>query len=180
MDFTVPLTAVALAMDCLAVSIAGGLTKSKPRMNDVFRVAASFGSFQSIMALLGWFAGSSFMEVISGVDHWVAFVLLISIGTKMIYGSTNKEKNPLSFDAYSLLMLSLATSIDALAAGLCLTILGESVASSVIMIGTVSFILSLTGFYAGKRLGRLIGNKAEIAGGLILIAIGLKTLLEHL
>lgn len=180
MDFTVPLIAVALAMDCLAVSIAGGLTKNKPRRNDVFRVAASFGSFQSIMASLGLFAGSSFMEVISGVDHWVAFVLLISIGMKMIYGSMNKGKNTLSFDSYSLLMLSLATSIDALAAGLCLTILGESVASSVVIIGIVSFILSLTGFYTGKRLGEFIGNKAEISGGLILIAIGLRILLEHL
>ena len=180
MNLMVFIVAVALAMDCLAVSVAAGLTRISKKVSDALKIATSFGSFQSIMALLGWTAGRNFIEFVAGIDHWVAFVLLASVGTRMVYGSTSREKHPSYLDLRSLLILSLATSIDALATGLCLTILDGTLTSSVATIGAVSFLLSFIGFYTGKQVEEFIGSKAEAIGGLTLIAIGLKTLIEHL
>lgn len=180
MDLTLYFVAAALAMDRLAVSAIGELTKVKPKATGALRIAGSFGSFQSLMTLLRWLAGNNFIEAISGVDHWVAFGLLASVGAKTICESIKKKARLLSLDVYSLLVMSLATSIDALATGLCLTITGGYIFSSTVVIGVVSFVLSLFGFYTGNRVGKFTGGKAEAVGGLILIAIGAKTLLEHL
>jgi putative Mn2+ efflux pump MntP len=135
------------------------------------------------MPLVGWLAGLSLTEYISGIDHWIAFALLTFIGCKMIYESTRlkpneKNINPLNF--YVLLLLSIATSIDALAVGVSFAFLQVAIATPIIIIGTITFALSFLGVFIGDISGYLFENKIEIAGGLILIGIGTKILLEHL
>jgi putative Mn2+ efflux pump MntP len=135
------------------------------------------------MPLIGWLAGLSLRDFIAGVDHWVAFGLLGLIGGKMIYGATKigtheKETNPLSL--FVLLILSVATSIDALAVGLSFAFLKISIATPIIVIGFVTFLLSFLGVLVGNRLGHFFEKKMEIVGGLVLIGIGIKILIEHL
>lgn len=174
--------AFGLAMDAFAVSITSGITIKHLRLNHALRIAGFFGGFQAIMPLIGWIAGLSLINYISGIDHWMAFTLLTFIGCKMIYESTRieaveNETNPLNLKV--LLLLSIATSIDALAVGLSFAILKIAIATPIIVIGTITFALSFLGAFAGNKLGHLFENKIEIAGGLILIAIGTKILLEH-
>lgn len=181
--FMVLLTAVGLAMDCLSVSIASGLAARKPRIIDALKMASSFGFFQAFMPVLGWLGGLSMVNLISGIDHWIAFGLLSLIGGKMIYESTmteSSEKGVNSQNLYVLLTLSVATSIDALAVGLSFAFLRVSIEAPVVVIGAVSFLLSFLGVYVGGKLGRFIGRKIGIAGGLILIGIGIRILAEHL
>jgi len=184
MDFlTITFIATGLAMDCFAVSITSGIAIKNLRINYALQIALFFGSFQAIMPVIGWFAGRGLRDFISGVDHWVAFGLLGLIGLKMIYESTKlesdkKEINPLNI--YVLSMLSIATSIDALAVGVSFAFLKISLVTSIIIIGTITFILSFIGVFVGNRTGHFFENKIELAGGLILIGIGTKILLEHL
>lgn len=184
MDFiTIMLVALGLAMDCFAVSVSSGLTMKIFNINNALKIAFSFGLFQAVMPVIGWAVGASLEFLVSNVDHWIAFGLLCFIGAKMLYESGKKDpdpnqKNP--FKVYSLLLLSVATSIDALAVGLSLAFLEVSVATPVIAIGIVAFSLSFVGVAAGNKFESRLGNKAEIAGGIILIAIGLRILSEHL
>lgn len=175
--------AFGLAMDAFAVSITSGIAIKNLKIHHALRIAGFFGLFQAVMPLIGWLAGLSLRDYISGIDHWIAFGLLAFIGCKMIYESTRLEKteretNPLNI--YVLLMLSVATSIDALAVGVSFAFLQIAIVTPVIVIGTITFALSFLGVFAGGKAGHLFENKIEIAGGLILIAIGVKILLDHL
>lgn len=175
--------AFGLAMDAFAVSITSGLIIKHLRVNNALKIAMFFGAFQAIMPLIGWAAGLSFRDFISGVDHWIAFGLLSIIGCKMIYesskmGSNEKKIDPLNL--YVLFILSIATSIDALAVGLSLSFLDVPIALPAIIIGVVTFLLSLLGVYLGNRIGYFFERKIELIGGLILIGIGIKILIEHL
>jgi len=175
--------AFGLAMDAFAVSITSGLTIKSLKINNAIKIGTFFGLFQAIMPIIGWMAGLSFREIISDVDHWIAFGLLCIIGCKMIYESSkmeanNNKINPLNI--YMLLILSVATSIDALAIGLTLSFLKVSIVLPAIIIGTITFSLSVIGVYFGNKFGHYFERKIEIAGGLILIGIGIKILIEHL
>ena len=178
--------AASLAMDCLAVSIAGGVgcRDIKTRLKYALKIAAFFSLFQMIMPLIGYAAGYGFKNLISSFDHWVAFALLAAIGIKMIYEGIkgeekeNKEKNIINNK--TLLILSVATSIDALAVGISFGIMDISLLVSIIAIGAFAFLLSFAGFYLGNKAGRFLRGKIEIVGGAILILIGIKILMEHL
>ena len=175
--------AFGLAMDAFAVSITSGLTIKSLKINNALKIAVFFGLFQAIMPLIGWLAGLSFRDFISGVDHWIAFGLLSIIGCKMIYESSKMDLNEKKIDPlniYVLFILSIATSIDALAVGLSLSFLNVSIALPAIIIGIVTFLLSIFGVYFGNRFGHYFERKIEIIGGLILIGIGIKILIEHL
>jgi len=181
---TVTVIAIGLAMDAFAVSITTGATYKKPGTNHAFRIALAFGSFQAVMPVAGWLTGLTVRNLIKDYDHWVAFILLGFIGTKMIYESfkikqAQERSGPLS--AAVLLILAIATSIDALAVGITFSfLLAGSLAIAVIIIGVVTFIFSYAGFYIGKCAGHFFENKIEIAGGIVLLCIGVKILLEHL
>ena len=179
---TILLIAVGLAMDALAVSIAKGITVNNNRRKSAILLASFFGGFQMLMPAIGWLVGLSFKEIIMGVDHWIAFGLLAFIGSKMIYDSTKKEREnkeePLKL--HTLVTLAIATSIDALMVGLTFAFLQTSILEPILVIGIITFLLSFFGFYFGCGLGRVFGNRIKIVGGLILIAIGLRILLEHI
>lgn len=180
---TVILIAFGLAMDAFAVSVTSGLKIKDLRINHALRLAASFGLFQAIMPVVGWAAGTGLKGFISEIDPWIAFGLLSIIGLKMIYESTQMKSdeetgNPLN--VYVLLMLSIATSIDALAVGLSLSFLKVFIVTPAIIIGVITFLLSFIGVYVGDRFGHFFESKIEIIGGLILIAIGIKILVAHL
>ena len=180
---TIIAIAFGLAMDAFAVSITSGITIKRLKINHALRIALFFGLFQAIMPLVGWLAGLSLRGFIAEIDHWIAFGLLSFIGCKMIYESIavqSKEKQINPLNIYVLLMLSVATSIDALAVGVSFAFLKISIVTPVIVIGAITFILSFFGVFVGNRIGHFFENKIEIAGGLILIGIGIKILLEHL
>ena len=177
------LIAIGLAMDTFAVSITNGITVKHRRMPHAFRIAIFFGSFQALMPLFGWLTGRGLRGFISSVDHWVAFGLLSLIGGKMIYESVKSgsgEKGEKSLDVGVLLVLSIATSIDALAVGLSFAFLNVSIVAPILVIGLVTFSLSLLGVLVGNKVGHFFENKIEILGGIILIIIGIKILSEHL
>ncbi len=179
--------AFALAMDAFAVSVGVSLSLEGMTKRQTFRLAIYFGFFQFMMPVVGWLAGNSLLKYIQVVDHWIAFGLLLFVGVKMIYesfkrGKKTKEGN-VNVDptkGLSLLTLSVATSIDALAAGLSLAALQESILYPAVVIGLVAFLMTVLGTRLGPPLGQRIGKKAELAGGLILILIGIKILAEHL
>ncbi|MBX5326285.1 MAG: manganese efflux pump MntP family protein [Candidatus Bathyarchaeia archaeon] len=180
---TITLIAFGLAMDAMAVSVTSGIAIKRVKINNALKIALFFGGFQAFMPIVGWLAGLSLVGFISGVDHWMAFGLLSFIGGKMIFDSPKieshkEESKPLTL--YVLLVLSVATSIDALAVGLSFAFLKISIAAPVIIIGTVTFLFSLMGVFAGAKLGHLFENKIEIVGGFVLIGIGIKILVEHL
>jgi putative Mn2+ efflux pump MntP len=180
---TLLLIAFGLAMDAFAVSISNGITIQRQRANHALRIGLFFGSFQALMPLIGWSAGLNLRDLISGVDHWIAFGLLFFIGCKMIYESTRmdireKEVKPLTLS--TLLVLSVATSIDALAVGISFALLKISIVTPIIVIGVVTFVLSFLGVLTGSKIGHFFEKKIEILGGLILIGIGIKILIEHL
>jgi len=183
MDFiTIVVIAVALAMDAFAVSIASGAAYKQLHVKHTLRMAVFFGGFQAFMPLIGALAGLSFREYIADYDHWVAFVILAAVGGKMIYESfkiTEAEKNYSPSNILVLLALSVATSIDALAIGITLSLVAASIVTAVIVIGLVTFLLSYLGVILGKKFGHIFENKIEIVGGLVLIALGVKILLEH-
>ena len=178
--------AVGLAMDCFAISMGASCGPDRPTGRGALRMASSFGAFQFAMPLLGWFAGDKVVRYIGGVDHWVAFGLLALVGGRMIFESFEKRGERDSgrpvdrTRGAALLVLSLATSIDALAVGLSLAMVRTGILFPAAVIGAVSFGLSLLGSKLGPVLGRIIGKRAEFAGGLVLIGIGIKILVEHL
>ena len=176
------LIAFGLAMDCFSVSITNGLNSKSFKTNNALKIAASFGIFQAIMPLFGWLAGLYVLAFISGFDHWLAFGILSVIGCRMIYESISADSRKIatSLSIGVLLLLSVATSIDALAVGLGLSFLRVAILVPAIVIGIVAFALSFLGVFIGDRFGHLFSNKVEILGGLILIVIGIKILIEHL
>ncbi|MFP4497792.1 MAG: manganese efflux pump MntP family protein [Vulcanimicrobiota bacterium] len=179
--WTIFFIAVGLAMDAFAVSIASGLEIKKMKKRYALKIAFFFGLFQAFMPILGWYSGKQFSHLFSLIDHWIAFGLLSFIGIKMIVesGKLEKEKaDPLNI--CTLFILSLATSIDALAVGFSYSLLNVDILFPVIVIGLVTFILSFSGVYLGKSIGHFHEKKIEMAGGIILIIIGLKILIEHL
>jgi len=181
---TIIVIAVGLAMDAFAVSVTNGATYKKQGSNHAFKIAFAFGGFQAIMPVVGWLAGLTLREFIRDYDHWVAFILLAFIGGKMIYESfkiKRAQKQTDTLSAAMLLVLALATSIDALAVGITFSfLLAGSLAIAVIIIGLITFVFSYTGFYIGKRFGHFFETGIEALGGLILLGIGTKILLEHL
>ena len=179
--FSIVLTAIGLAMDCFSVSIVNGLFLKQSKFFKALKMASFFGSFQAIMFSVGWLAIRSFSKVISEVDHWIAFGLLLFIGSKMIYESQKElesKAKPLNLSV--LLLLSIATSIDSLGVGVSFALLQTSITVPVITIGLASFIFSIIGIFIGKKFGHVFENKIEIIGGIILIGIGVKILIEHL
>ena len=179
---TIVLVAVGLAMDALAVSIAKGIVIKHQRQKTALLLASFFGGFQMLMPTIGWLAGTSLKTVIPGIDHWIAFGLLAFIGSKMINDSIKKEdgEKEESLRLHSLMTLAVATSIDALMVGLSFAFLQTQILAPILVIGLITFLLSLMGFFFGCGLGRIFGNKIKIVGGLILLAIGMRTLFEHL
>jgi len=182
MDLTILLVAFALAMDSFSVSITNGLATRAFKVDDALRIGIFFGLFQAIMPVIGWFAGVHVLDLISCFDHWIAFGLLAFIGCRMIYGSVKMEaKRLLGSPTIGLLLaLSLATSIDALAVGLSFSFLRIPIIVPAIVIGVIAFSLSFLGVYLGGKLGRFLGSKVEILGGVILVVIGIRILVEHL
>ena len=175
------LIALGLAMDAFSVSVVQGMESKERRVKNGLVMAGSFGIFQSLMPIIGWIAGLQLIDLISGFDHWVAFILLAFVGGKMIYGArSTHEKGRSRISASVLLILSVATSIDALAVGLSFSLLSVSIAIPVLIIGIVAFILSFLGFYFGGNIGQMFDNKIQILGGLILLGIGIKILIEHI
>lgn len=174
--------AVALAMDCFAVSVMSGLILQKPRFRDVLVMALFFGGFQGMMTVAGWLAGSGFSEYIESFDHWVAFGLLFVIGANMIRESFDEE-DAKPFDPTNmktLVGLAVATSIDALAVGINLGIMCNSLLSPSLLIAMVSFVLTIVGAYLGASFRHLCKFNFGLVGGVVLIGIGVKILIEHL
>jgi len=182
MDITIILVALALAMDSFSVAITRGFTNTKPKMSiEALKTGFFFGTFQTIMPIIGWLAGLSIIDLVSGFDHWIAFGLLATVGIRMIYESltSGSRKIASSPSLKVLIILSIATSIDALAVGLSLSFLEESILIPAIVIGTITFSLSFLGLYIGKKMGNYL-ERIGILGGIILLVIGLRILVEHL
>lgn len=178
------LIAVGLSMDAFAVAVCKGLHMPRLNVRQGLLIALFFGVFQAAMPLLGWFLGQQFAERISAFDHWIAFLLLAFIGGKMIVEALKKdaeaEAAASKFDLAELLILSVATSIDALAVGITFAFLNVSILPSVCLVGVTTFLLSFAGVVIGHKFGAKYQSKAELLGGVILVLIGAKILLEHL
>ncbi len=180
---TVLLIAVALSMDAFAVSVVTGASSKQLKARHAFRMAAFFGFFQAFMPLVGLGASLLILNYIEPIDHWIAFGLLFGVGVKMIYESFKLKTESANLDPAKisvLFILSIATSIDALAVGITLSVVTTAFLSTVLFIGLVTFVLSYLGIYIGIKIGHFFENKIEALGGLVLIAIGLKILLQHL
>ena len=183
MEFvTVFIIAVSLAMDAFAVSIATGTTYKNFSLYHAVRMALFFAVFQGVMPLFGHWLGAGFEAYIVDFDHWIAFLLLGGIGCKMIHDAKKhtKEEHPNPAGLWILLTLSVATSIDALAVGVTLSLVTNYIYAAVIAIGIITFLLSLIGCKAGQKVGHIFENKIEIMAGLVLIGIGIKILVQHL
>jgi putative Mn2+ efflux pump MntP len=175
--------AVSLALDAFAVAVTSGILVKETRLIHALKIGVFFGSFQGIMPMLGWLGGSFFKSFIAGVDHWIAFSLLCFIGIHMIYESVrvvHKERDRYPLGLGVLLLLSIATSIDALAVGIGFAFLEVAILRTGLVIGLVTFFLTFIGYYVGSRLGHFFANRVRIFGGIILIGIGVKILVEHL
>lgn len=176
------LIAVGLSMDAFAVSICKGLAMKKITIKKAGIVGLWFGGFQALMPLIGYFLGSRFEKYITSIDHWIAFVLLVLIGLSMIKEALSKEEECAndSLDAKTMLLLAVATSIDALAVGVTFAFLQVNIVPAVSFIGIITFLLSAVGIKVGNVFGIKYKAKAELAGGIILILMGCKILMEHL
>lgn len=175
--------AIGLAMDAFAVSLAAGTTGQAKHARPIFRLAFHLGLFQGLFAFLGWLAGSNIATLISEVDHWIALGLLSIVGARMIRSGLTDHPDSRRVDpsrGLSLVMVSVATSIDAMAVGLSLGLLDADILSASLIIGVVTSGLSLFGLLAGGRLGQRFGKRMEVLGGLVLIGIGLRILLTHI
>jgi putative Mn2+ efflux pump MntP len=171
--------ALGLSVDCLVVSIAMGLKTPIHKIRIGLKFALIFGLFHILMPLTGWFVGTS-IDPFTLIDHWIAFILLLLIGSKMIYGSFKKDDEKIKTKPRTFLALAIATSIDSLAVGISLGLLKVSPLFSALSIGVVAATITFIGFEIGKRIGNLTTKSLEIIGGIVLIAVGIKILLEHL
>lgn len=176
------LLSMGLAMDAFAVSICKGLSMKKMSWKKAIIIALYFGVFQAIMPVFGYLLGTTFEGLVTKFDHWIAFILLLAIGTNMIKESFDKEdeKKNDKVDFKTMVILALATSIDALAIGITFAFLDVNLISAVSIIGIITFIISILGVKIGNKFGDKYQNKAELAGGGMLILLGIKILLEHL
>ena len=176
------LIAVGLSMDAFAVSVCKGLAMPECTFKKAAIVGLWFGGFQALMPAIGYILGAQFQEAIASIDHWIAFVLLALIGGNMIHEAldNDEEEADASLDVKTMFLLAVATSIDALAIGITFAFLKVSIIPAVCFIGIVTFIISFAGVKIGNVFGARYKNKAEIVGGVILILLGLKILLEHL
>lgn len=176
------LIAVGLSMDAFAVSVCKGLAMPKCTFKKAAIVGLWFGGFQALMPAIGYILGAQFQETIASIDHWIAFVLLALIGGNMIHEAldNDEEEADASLDVKTMFLLAVATSIDALAIGITFAFLKVNIIPAVCFIGIVTFIISFAGVKIGNVFGARYKNKAEIVGGIILILLGLKILLEHL
>lgn len=175
--------AIGLSMDAFAVSICKGLSVKELKVKHMAFAGLYFGGFQAIMPLIGYFLGANFQHLIENFDHWIAFILLILIGGNMIreaFGKDEEEEMDASFGPKSMLPLAVATSIDALAVGVTFAFLQVRIVPAVSFIGIITFLCSFIGVKIGHVFGTKYKSKAEIVGGVILILIGIKILLEHL
>ena len=180
---TIFLIAVSLSFDTFAVSVSSGLALPKINFRNAVRIAFILAFFQALMPVIGWLAGTGFSSLIKDWDHWIAFILLALLGGKMIYESlTNgtEERNFNPLDLKVCILMAIATSIDALVVGVSFAFLDFKIVVSTLMIGLVTFIVSLLGIFFGRKVGVRLGRRMEVLGGVILIGIGLKILLEHL
>lgn len=178
---------VGLSMDAFAVAVCKGPGMKMVNWRHAFVIALMFGGFQGLMPLIGWALGSQLTSLIEPVDHWIAFILLVFIGGKMLWDAFRGDDGcetcgcaEEKLDMRELLMMAVATSIDALAVGVTFAFLGVNVMAAVVVIGVTTFALSFVGVVAGNRFGARFEKPATIAGGVVLVLIGLKILLEHL
>lgn len=177
------LIGIALSMDAFAVSVCKGLSVKKAGVKHVLTVGVYFGGFQALMPMLGFLLGYKFESFITNIDHWIAFVLLAIIGGNMIREALGKDEDDKENDDFSfraMLPLAVATSIDALAVGISFAFLGVDIVTAALLIGATTFVLSGAGIFVGNIFGSKYKSKAELAGGIVLILIGAKILLEHL
>ena len=187
MFFTLLLMGVGLSMDAFAVSICKGLSMRKVNKKQCLVIGLFFGGFQALMPFIGWVLGSQFEQYITSIDHWIAFILLGFIGGKMVVEAIREkdeavevEKMNPPLDFKEMFILAIASSIDALAVGITFAFLQVPIVEAVSIIGITTFVISVIGVYVGNFFGNRYKKKAELAGGIILILIGLKILLEHL
>ena len=177
------LIALGLSADCFAVALSASITNKNHSFPQVLRVSLSFGFFQALMPVLGWLLGRTIVDLIANFDHWVAFALLLLVGGRMLWESFRREEREKPVDisrGWLLLTLSIATSIDALAVGLAFAFEDVNIWLASPTIGITSFIISAIGFVVGKKAGEVFGKRAEIIGGVILIGIGIRIVMEHL
>lgn len=179
---SVVLIAVGLAMDAFAVAICKGMALKRITVRDMLVVGLWFGAFQAIMPIIGYYLGSSFYDYISDYDHWIAFILLAAIGLNMIREAVSSDGEDVDADlgARTMVVLAVATSIDALAVGISLAMSGGGIMGPAVIIGVVTLAISMLGVRIGSVFGDRFGRKAELVGGAILILIGVKVLMEHL
>jgi len=182
--FSIFLIAIGLSADCFAVSLSAGISNKKHSQLQIFRVALSFGFFQGAMPLLGWLAGRTVVDFIADYDHWLAFVLLAIVSSRMFWEAFHskgeKEKVIDVSRGLLLLTLSIATSIDALAVGLSFAFLEVNITLASLIIGVIALISTIIGFAVGKKSGKLIGKRAEAIGAVILLIIAFRILLRHI
>ncbi len=181
------LTGIGLSMDAFAVAICKGLGMRKVNYKQMLLIALFFGGFQALMPLLGWLLGRQFEQYITSVDHWIAFALLVLIGANMLREARKGDDTTDAETVYDaplplgqLLLMAIATSIDALAVGISFAFLGVNIWLAIAIIGTTTFLISAAGVFIGNRFGNRYEKRATIAGGIILILLGVKILLEHL
>lgn len=181
------LLGVSLSMDALAVSVSTGICVPDLKKREAVKIALYFGGFQALMPTLGWLLGISVIDYIRAFDHWIAFGLLAFIGIKMVVDAVRGKEEKQACDMRdnmlshkTLFFMAVATSIDALAVGVSLAIVKANIAAGAAVIGVTTFLISFAGAVAGKRLGSTFEKKAMIVGGLVLVAIGTKILIEHL
>ncbi len=180
--FTLFITAVGLSMDAFAVSICKGLAMKKLSWKKALVIGLWFGGFQALMPTFGYLLGTAFENYVTAIDHWIAFALLSLIGVNMIKEAFSKDDEPSndSIDIKTMFLLAVATSIDALAVGVTYAFLKVQIVPAVSFIGGITFLFSILGVKIGNLFGLRYKAKAEIAGGIILILMGIKILLEHL
>ena len=179
---TIIFVAIGLGVDAFSVAIGIGAANKKRSWAPVLRLAATFGLFQFAMPIVGWLAGLTVVNIIGGIDHWIAFALLAYVGGKMIWEGFEKDSDEERADqtrGLPLLLLSIATSIDALAVGFGFSILKVPILLPATIIGIVCFLMTAIGMVFGKALAKIFGKKVEIFGGLVLIGIGIKILIDH-
>lgn len=176
------LLSIGLAMDAFAVSICKGISMKKMDWKKACIIGLWFGGFQALMPTIGYFLGNTFESLVTSIDHWIAFALLGFIGGRMIKEalSNKKEENDDDVSFKTMLILAIATSIDALAVGITFAFLEVNIVLAIVLIGIVSFVLSVIGTKIGNRFGSKYERKAELIGGIILVLLGTKILLEHL
>ncbi|BAX79005.1 manganese efflux pump MntP [Labilibaculum antarcticum] len=175
--------ALGLSVDSFAASVCSGLAIKKIHFLQAVKIAFFLALFQGGMPIIGWFTGSELKDLIKDYDHWIAFILLAGLGSKMIYESINCKEKDASFNPLKLIVLlgiSIATSIDALVVGLSLAIIDVAIWFPAIVIGIITFVVSMLGMLLGKKIGRKMSRKFEIIGGVVLILIGLRILIDHL